>query len=481
MLLLSIQSACDAERIQVPWKRVAEMMGEGFTEASIVQHFTKLRSDRIAANKAVPPSLHQGNGGMGKPAERLVLDNQMPDRFPPVNATIPASRQAIEFMSVAREATDTGNRNGFECASDASSNVNKDKVKDFEPDHRMPDEENKGALNKTELQIACRERDTESDYEISDGGSSSLRIPTGSEVTTPETFSQDGDQQDDGIQDETQETENGLTQAYPFPDLIAQPAERSQVLDQISSDVRTGAYCFGIGPYHDRDPERVWKIPPPGPLNIKWGFSKDYYGPIPMDSDDPLRPLLLDGRWPRDVVERQYQAPNALPWEVTPEEPDPKLYHPAAWLQDKETCKPELLFHRRLRRFVEDDFPELRQELRKRRDYQEYMEKHREVPRFLDPTWNLPPTVAFAKGANYRQHGSGNRSVPPHGEFEVHGPLIQLEPELRQESFVDTENACSIYDDVDLRKQLPPIKCYDLLKPLTEEQLNREYGDWALT
>lgn len=460
------------------------MMGEGFTEASIVQHFTKLRSDRIAANKFVPPFLLQRNGGMGELADNPISENQAPDRLPPVNAAAPASRQVNEFMSMAGEVTDFGNGNGFQYASYGSSNVDNVKLKDPKSDNHDPDENNTKTPNGTGLQLAYRERDIDSDYEMSDVGSSSLRVPTSSDVTTPEAFSQDGDQLDDGTRSERQEIENRLASvALPYSpsDLVAQPAERSQVLDQISSDVKTGAYCFGVGPYHDRDPERVWKIPLPGPQNIKWGFSKDYYGPIPIDSDNPLQPLLLNGKWPRDVVERQYQAPYALPWEVTPDEPDPKLVHPAAWLQEKETCKPELLFHRRLRRFAEDDLPELRQELRKRRDYQEYMEKHREVPRFLDPTWNLPPTVAFAKSASYKQHGSGDGPVPPQGEFEVHGPLIQLDPELKQESFVDMENAYSIYDDIDLRKRLPPIKCYDLVKPLTEEQLNREYGDWALT
>ncbi|KAJ5151270.1 uncharacterized protein N7482_010522 [Penicillium canariense] len=59
LLLLTVQSACNLTGVKIPWEKVAELMGEKFTEGAIVQHLSKLRLRREAANQRVPPPLRR--------------------------------------------------------------------------------------------------------------------------------------------------------------------------------------------------------------------------------------------------------------------------------------------------------------------------------------------------------------------------------------------------------------------------------------
>ncbi|KAL3467118.1 hypothetical protein BJX64DRAFT_248885 [Aspergillus heterothallicus] len=63
LLLLTIQSVCNAEGIRIPWAEVARVMQHKTTEGAIVQHLTKLRKRRVEAEKAVPPPLKRCLGG----------------------------------------------------------------------------------------------------------------------------------------------------------------------------------------------------------------------------------------------------------------------------------------------------------------------------------------------------------------------------------------------------------------------------------
>ncbi|PYH96073.1 hypothetical protein BO71DRAFT_301510, partial [Aspergillus ellipticus CBS 707.79] len=63
LLLLTVQSVCNANSIKIPWMNVAQTMGHNVTEGAIVQHLAKLRSRRVASNKAVPPPLRRGGVG----------------------------------------------------------------------------------------------------------------------------------------------------------------------------------------------------------------------------------------------------------------------------------------------------------------------------------------------------------------------------------------------------------------------------------
>ncbi|KAJ5791896.1 uncharacterized protein N7518_008907 [Penicillium psychrosexuale] len=56
-LLLAIQYACNKLSVKIPWKEVAEVLGEKFTEGAIVQHLSKLRAKREEQDKPNPPPL----------------------------------------------------------------------------------------------------------------------------------------------------------------------------------------------------------------------------------------------------------------------------------------------------------------------------------------------------------------------------------------------------------------------------------------
>ncbi|KAL4917164.1 hypothetical protein BDW62DRAFT_201981 [Aspergillus aurantiobrunneus] len=61
LLLLTIQSVCNAQSVKIPWAEVARTMGHNTTEGAIVQHLSKLRLRRIQAKKEVPPPLKRGS------------------------------------------------------------------------------------------------------------------------------------------------------------------------------------------------------------------------------------------------------------------------------------------------------------------------------------------------------------------------------------------------------------------------------------
>ncbi|KAL5360709.1 hypothetical protein BJX96DRAFT_150708 [Aspergillus floccosus] len=63
LLLLTIQSVCNKNSVKIPWAEVAKTMGHNVTEGAIVQHLAKLRSRRVASDKAVPPPLRRGGVG----------------------------------------------------------------------------------------------------------------------------------------------------------------------------------------------------------------------------------------------------------------------------------------------------------------------------------------------------------------------------------------------------------------------------------
>ncbi|KAJ5171929.1 hypothetical protein N7492_004522 [Penicillium capsulatum] len=63
-LLLSVQAACNANQIKIPWDKVASIMGDRFTDGSIIQHLSKLRVRREAEGKPCPPPLRRSNTPM---------------------------------------------------------------------------------------------------------------------------------------------------------------------------------------------------------------------------------------------------------------------------------------------------------------------------------------------------------------------------------------------------------------------------------
>ncbi|CAG8893392.1 unnamed protein product [Penicillium egyptiacum] len=65
-LLLAIQYICNKLSVKIPWKDVAEVMGEKFTEGAIVQHLSKLRTKREEQDKPNPPPLKRAANGNHK-------------------------------------------------------------------------------------------------------------------------------------------------------------------------------------------------------------------------------------------------------------------------------------------------------------------------------------------------------------------------------------------------------------------------------
>ncbi|KAK1146999.1 hypothetical protein N8T08_002327 [Aspergillus melleus] len=63
LLLLCVQSVCNAQSVKIPWPEVARTMGHNVTEGAIVQHLAKLRARRAATGKDVPPPLRRGGVG----------------------------------------------------------------------------------------------------------------------------------------------------------------------------------------------------------------------------------------------------------------------------------------------------------------------------------------------------------------------------------------------------------------------------------
>jgi hypothetical protein len=212
-----------------------------------------------------------------------------------------------------------------------------------------------------------------------------------------------------------------------------------------------------------------------------------------MNWDHPMKPWLIRGEWPKDVILRQYESPDIMPFEAEQDdEPDPKIVHPATWVEDRVNCKPELLFHRKLRKFREDDHTELRDEEKKRDDYQKYVRDHRELPAFFDKTWNVPPTMRVTRTEDdMKMHTylTGETIEPGATVLAGHMPeaksrtLIQLEPEVRASAMMDMNNVKKVEDELDRRHAWPSGKCYNLHEELEECGAaamveNLSYGIW---
>ncbi|KGO66593.1 hypothetical protein PITC_079650 [Penicillium italicum] len=65
-LLLAIQYGCNKQSVKIPWKEVADAMGEKFTEGAIVQHLSKIRAKREEQDKPNPPPLKRAGNGHHK-------------------------------------------------------------------------------------------------------------------------------------------------------------------------------------------------------------------------------------------------------------------------------------------------------------------------------------------------------------------------------------------------------------------------------
>jgi hypothetical protein len=203
----------------------------------------------------------------------------------------------------------------------------------------------------------------------------------------------------------------------------------------------------GTGVFQDRDPEQRWEMPPPGPNGESWGFSRDYYGPIPQSAQHSHNPGLLRGEWPREVAMRQYEAPQAVTWSHETYHPDPRLVHPAVFLEDP-NCEPQLKFHRKLRT-AEESNPRARVLDQASPAYQAYATTHRELPTYRDLTWTT--TATQPQHLSLRDSGYGS-------DFDASRP--QTENKLDTHQFLDTKHPGTNDAVVDRHAELPPGKIF---------------------
>ena len=61
-LLLTIQSECNAQNINLPWTEIGLIMGHKISGGAVVQHLAKLRTRMVAQGLSVPPPLKRGGG-----------------------------------------------------------------------------------------------------------------------------------------------------------------------------------------------------------------------------------------------------------------------------------------------------------------------------------------------------------------------------------------------------------------------------------
>ena len=59
-LLLTIQSECNAQSLNLPWNDIGHSMGEQISGGAVIQHLAKLRARMIDQGLAVPPPLKRG-------------------------------------------------------------------------------------------------------------------------------------------------------------------------------------------------------------------------------------------------------------------------------------------------------------------------------------------------------------------------------------------------------------------------------------
>lgn len=59
-LLLTMQSACNSEGVNLPWDKIGQIMGDQISGGAVIQHLAKLRSRMVEQGLSVPPPLRRG-------------------------------------------------------------------------------------------------------------------------------------------------------------------------------------------------------------------------------------------------------------------------------------------------------------------------------------------------------------------------------------------------------------------------------------
>ncbi|KAH8704031.1 hypothetical protein BGW36DRAFT_335145 [Talaromyces proteolyticus] len=419
LLLLSIQSVCNKEHVKIPWAQVAETMGNNITEGAVVQHLAKLRTLRVKMDKAVPPPLRRGWTGAiassSKSTDASLGQGQEQ-----------AQKEKPKSQAKKRAHTDE------ECFQDKSDHEDSD----WEPSRhsnsskkKCKSSQKKSILTPLRNGLVDAEGKPKSDGE---GQSSDSELVAVNAPFLKFLGSGEDDERASNVVNPEDEAKVEEKKSYI---ITLKPGKKalSMILHK------------GIGVYHERDPEKRWHLPASDPRTGTWGFSKDYYGPVLTDYSNSQNPGLLRGEWPQEVVIRQYSAPQQVAWADETHDPDPRIVHPAHWLND-EHCDPQLKFHRKLRP-LEQNNSAARVLDQERPEYKEYVEKHRELPTYFDPSWNTAPTL----GATKNSHAA---------DFEVARP--QLDGDESKPALIDEKWTSTIDQEVDdSHGEIPPGRIFD--------------------
>ncbi|EED14821.1 hypothetical protein TSTA_042930 [Talaromyces stipitatus ATCC 10500] len=426
LLLLTIQSVCNREGVKIPWAEVAKSMGNNVTEGAIIQHLAKLRVRRVEKNKQVPPPLRRGGGPSGA--------SRSPDA--PVTPVSPQYAEAVTERRVSQQNQPEikKEKRSFSNVRDEVSDSDEDWTSDSPSKNKKAKKKRPQKKRKTtpmELEQSFEEINLEDDATEGVAGAfqrSDELVAVGAnylEFLGDSSKAQDDDHAAALSEDEDQlETKESLV-------ITLKPG---------TNNMRRLKYK-GTGVFQDRNPEQRWELPPPGPNGQSWGFSRDYYGPIPQSAQHSNNPGLLRGEWPIEVAMRQYEAPQAVTWSNETYHPDPRLVHPAMVLEDP-NCKPQLKFHRKLRA-AEEANAEARARDQAQPAYQVYVNKHRELPSYGESSWTALVT---------------NPSQTLSNSF--HTSLPQTEGRLDTRQFLDPQNSGTNDNLMDHYNEVPPGKIF---------------------
>lgn len=449
-------------------------MANNVTEGAIVQHLAKLRIRRVDKGKEVPPPLRRGGVGAATSSK---------SQEPPVTPVSPQQSSENAGTRRTKQNNEPKSRGEKRAASEDEYDSSSDSDKEWSATRRTKSTK-KGKLGRSlkKRKSTPPKYCVELDIDVNDGSVAS------DVADEPIAASQDAEMVAVGAEflDFVSNKQKEESRATPVSEDNDQVDEARSLIVKL----RLGAKNLqrlkhkGIGVYQDRDPEQRWQLPSPGPNGEKWGFSKDYYGPVPTSGQNPQNPGLLRGEWPLDVAMRQYDAPQAVKWANETHGPDPRLVHPAKYLEKPE-CAPQLKLHRKLRP-IEENNPKARVRDQERPAYQAYVNTHRELPAYYNRNWNFSPssisTPKPGDGYNVQDFSANNGVNLPttaaqsqsllyqQGDFSSFNfPHLQTEDGTDTHEMLDVKPDMAIGDDTDHHSELPMGKDFDVDRMLDQD------------
>lgn len=481
LLLLTVQSVCNTQGVRIPWGDVAGTMGNNVSEGAIVQHLAKLRTRRVASNKQVPPPLRRGGSTSTSKASATSTS--------PTKVSAETSPRKDHTKAKARKAVDSSDEEEIPLENETSSSDEEygkrrrskksGKKKSRKKRKLNVDSEGESISDKGERNEAEEVEDT--DDELLAVGAQFLSYPndkkcsSGSASPSPD--------------DSTEKESKVVILRYGRRNSMTFQDGRALFIDnEGSKGFKKAATKEAYHPGQDLNgnDHNYPGIPgfrPPRPGGGRKYDETDYTLPIPKRGENPMRPYLMAGNWPKDAVLKLYDRDDPR---IPGVPPIPPTVIPAAWLRD-ENCDPALRFNRVLDYDREKNYPECREREKQRPDYKEYVDHHGELPFFFEPDWNLPPTLHMTdanddyKVLNYL----AKDAVDPeplrqnHSNFNaLNLRLVQMDKEIDRGNMVDMNRLEDIHRELDYQGELPPGKCYNLMGELEDKDVARGYEEW---